>query len=249
MRRAVIAFSTCLASLLGLAVAEAQQPQVVPAPDLYGNESDDAALWHVYGLRPGDMLNMRSGPGTQFRIILQLPEGTSVENLGCRERSGGFWCRVATTGYPRMSGWVNGKYIAEDWGPAYEPDYDDPYAPRGRWDDDRERPRRDAATPRQDRGDGFVPGTPYSGVGKIRCQFAGDPRLRLCQYGIVRNGPFAELDITFPDGFTRFLDYRAGRFRSKDGSETRSRKEGGVAIVTVNGTETYHVPDAVVMGD
>ena len=73
-------------------------------------------------------------------------------------------------------------------------------------------------------------------------------RLDHCAFGIVRNGPFAEIDLTFPDGYTRSLTYRAGRFAAKDGSEVRSRKQGGVAIVTVNGEETFHIPDDVVMG-
>ncbi|GEO85468.1 MULTISPECIES: SH3 domain-containing protein [Alphaproteobacteria] len=221
--RLVLPVLIALVATLLPATVGAQELQVIPAPDLGGNPSDDAAIWHVYGLMPDDMLNIRSGPGPAFRVIGALQESQPVRNLGCSERDGGFWCRVSTYDQPRISGWVNGRYITDEW-----------VQPGGRLlQDDEER---------------VIPGTAYHATGTIRCQTLGDPRVGACAYGVVRNGPFAEIDLTFPDGYTRSLSYRAGRFSAKDGSEVRSRKQGGVAIVTINGEETFHIPDDVVMG-
>lgn len=221
MRR-ILPVLIALATLSWPAVAPAQEPEVIPAPTIGGNPSDDAALWHVYGLIPGDMLNIRSGAGLAFRVIGALQEGQPVRNLGCRERDGGFWCRISTYDRPRISGWVNGRYLTDEWVP-----------PAGRLPEDDE--------------DRVIPGTAYHATGTIRCQRLDDTRIAPCAFGIVRNGPFAEIDLTFADGHTRSLTYRAGRFSAKDGSEVRSRKQGGVAVVTVNGEETFHIPDDVVM--
>ena len=49
-----------------------------------------------------DNLNLRSGPGTGYRVLNVLPEGSTVDVLGC----GGNWCRVSSaegTGYASSS--------------------------------------------------------------------------------------------------------------------------------------------------
>lgn len=201
----------------------AQDPLVIPAPNIAGNPSDDAAIWHVYGLIPGDVLAIRSGAGTAFRVIGTLEEGQPVRNLGCEDRDGGFWCRISTYERPRISGWVNGRYLTDEGVPSAGP------LPG-------------------DEDETVIPGTAYHATGTIRCQRPGDARVIACAFGIVRNGPFAEIDLTYPGGYTRALTYRAGRFAAADGSDVRSRKQGGVAVVTVNGEEVFHIPDDVVMG-
>lgn len=193
-----------------------------PAPDA-GHRSypDDDYVWHVQGLRPGDVLPLRSGAGPRFRVIGHLEEGMPIENLGCMDQNGGFWCRVATVGRPRISGWVNGRYISDEAGGE----------------------TRD----RMMQGEVFVPGTRYNDIGPLSCRFRGDDRVAACNYGIARNGTSAQIDITTPYGDTRSLQYRAGRFSSIDGSEVRSRKQGGNAEVTINGEETYYIPDNVIL--
>lgn len=213
--------------------AAQQQPYVVPAPDLHGNSStDDAAIWHILGLPPGQTLNIWSGPGTTFRIIGVLEEGAPVRNLGCRERDGGYWCRVATYGHRRVSGWVNGRYVSDDYvepapGGAFLPPVEEghvlPYEP----------PRA-------------RPGL-YDQAGSLNCRFDPDPRLLRCRFGLQRQGTNALIDIEAPQGFVRQLQYRAGRFTSPDGTEVKSRKQGGDAVVTVGSGETYFVPDNVVL--
>lgn len=213
---AIIAASTILTA----GIAFAQEPYVVPAPEIRTNPSDDAAIWHVLGLRRGDVLNMRTAPSLRGRVIAALEEGMPVRNEGCQDRDGQYWCRVSTYGRPRISGWVNGRYISDEFvdpgqGGAYQP----PPVKPGRYDQS----------------------------GYVDCRFDPDPRLYNCRFGLQRQGTSALIDIETPDGMTRQLEYRAGRFKSTDGVATRSRKRGGEAEVTVGGYETYFIPDKVVL--
>jgi hypothetical protein len=106
----------CLSALTSLPVA-AQQPQVIPAPEIGSNAPlMDAYLWHVRGLPPGQRLAVYSGAGPKFRIIYALDEGTPVERLTCKDSRGGYWCRIATVDRPRISGWVDGRFLLEETG-------------------------------------------------------------------------------------------------------------------------------------
>lgn len=123
--------ATPLATALGLALAilaassaSAQQPQVIPAPNLDDSGTPmDPYLWHVRGLPPGQRLAMHSGAGPNFRVIHALQEGTPIERLSCKESRGGYWCRIATITRPRISGWVDGRYLLEN--PGFAPQNDE----------------------------------------------------------------------------------------------------------------------------
>ncbi|WP_246085184.1 SH3 domain-containing protein [Rhizobium glycinendophyticum] len=113
--------TTLLATTLGMAfagpTAHAQQPQVIPAPAIGGNAPlMDAYLWHVRGLPPGQRLAVYSGAGPKFRVIYALDEGTPIERLSCKDSRGGYWCRIATVDRPRISGWVDGRFLLEETG-------------------------------------------------------------------------------------------------------------------------------------
>ncbi|WP_244474745.1 MULTISPECIES: SH3 domain-containing protein [unclassified Rhizobium] len=113
--------TTLLATSFGMAfagpTAHAQQPQVIPAPEIGGNAPlMDAYLWHVRGLPPGQRLAVYSGAGPKFRIIDALDEGTPIERLSCKDSRGGYWCRIATVDHPRISGWVDGRFLLEETG-------------------------------------------------------------------------------------------------------------------------------------
>lgn len=87
-------------------------------------------------------VNMRAGPGTQFRALTVLPEGSGVDVEGC---SGG-WCQVI---YRGLDGYVSRSYLAFGGGrpavvvpppvyvpppvivyPPYRPGWGPPYRPR-----------------------------------------------------------------------------------------------------------------------
>lgn len=69
-------------------------------------------------------VNVRSGPGTQYRVVDTLRRGEMVDVVNCR----GSWCRVVKAG---PDGWVSANYLASDRGrDRYDRDdyyYDDEY--------------------------------------------------------------------------------------------------------------------------
>ena len=216
--RHLTAFLAALIAIIGIgeAPARAEEPLVIPAPDIRSRPSDDAAIWHILGLRPGERLNIRSGPGSTFRAIGELQEGDPVRNLGCRERDGQYWCRIATYDRPRISGWVNGRYVSDEF---YEP------LPPGFEQDP----------------------NIFEQTGFFNCRLGREHRLFRCPFGLERRGTSAIIEIGLPDGFVRVLNYRAGRYTSLDGATVRSTKRDGNAIVTVDGIETYVIPDQVIL--
>ncbi|MGL3606965.1 SH3 domain-containing protein [Rhizobium sp. G187] len=108
--------------------AQAQQPQVIPAPTLDGgSQMMDTYLWHVRGLPPGTQLSVHTGAGPNFRVIHALEDGTPIERLSCKDSRGGYWCRIATVTRPRISGWVDGRFLLEE--PGFAPPEADRNAP------------------------------------------------------------------------------------------------------------------------
>jgi hypothetical protein len=108
-----------MASLIAAGNAAAQEPEVIPAPDLRSGQMMDTYLWHVRGLPPGAQLAVHSGAGPSFRVIHMLDEGTPIERLSCKDSRGGYWCRIATVDLPRISGWVDGRFLLEE--PGFAP--------------------------------------------------------------------------------------------------------------------------------
>jgi hypothetical protein len=51
-------------------------------------------------------LNLRSGPGTQYRVLIRIPRGVRVQILGCVPSF--VWCR---TSYAGRVGWVSAAYL------------------------------------------------------------------------------------------------------------------------------------------
>ena len=111
MRRAVFTFF-----LLGL---------------LFGSVSTAQAAWRGYATVD---VNMRTGPGVQYRVRVVVPRGGRLSVQSCRRR----WCNVR---WRRLRGWVSRRYIASArryrprrtyrrrpiYPPFYDPFYDGPY--------------------------------------------------------------------------------------------------------------------------
>lgn len=67
----------------------------------------------VSGVGADDMLKLRAGPGTGYKVIVGLPEGTVLINRGCTRVGGTPWCEVALALVPRLTGYVSGHYLKE----------------------------------------------------------------------------------------------------------------------------------------
>lgn len=65
----------------------------------------------VTGVEDGDVLKLRAGAGTGYRILVGLPNGTVVINRGCERVGGTPWCDVSPEKAPRLRGYVSGHYL------------------------------------------------------------------------------------------------------------------------------------------
>ncbi|QPC91372.1 SH3 domain-containing protein [Mesorhizobium sp. INR15] len=65
----------------------------------------------VTGLAPGDLLNIRAKPSPMGKTEARLPDGSSVNNLGCNDIDGHQWCKVQDIENPRVSGWTPARYL------------------------------------------------------------------------------------------------------------------------------------------
>ncbi|TIO07334.1 SH3 domain-containing protein [Mesorhizobium sp.] len=68
----------------------------------------------VTDLAPGDLLNVRATASAMGKIKARLPNGTSVNNLGCNDVNGYRWCKVAEVDNPQLTGWAPARYLDPD---------------------------------------------------------------------------------------------------------------------------------------
>lgn len=97
MRKALLA--------IGMAVLIQMTSSVTPV---------HAALFGVYevtGVEGDDMLKMRSGPGTGYRVLLGLPNGTALRVHECQQTGSTRWCKVSLDGARGFKGYVSWAYL------------------------------------------------------------------------------------------------------------------------------------------
>lgn len=68
-------------------------------------------LYEVHGVDEGEMLKMRAGVGTGYRVIVGLPNGTVVRVQKCESSGSVQWCRVALKEFRSLVGWVSMSYL------------------------------------------------------------------------------------------------------------------------------------------
>ena len=65
----------------------------------------------VTGVPANDILNVRSGPGTSYRIVGALGNGSQVRKLDCEGHGNSRWCEIEMMTDMRERGWVNARYL------------------------------------------------------------------------------------------------------------------------------------------
>lgn len=95
MRRAVIA--ALAATVLGSIAMQA--------------DAGETGLHEVIGVEDDDMLKMRAGPGTGYKILLGLPNGTVVRLHGCDQTGSTRWCKVSLKQSRGVKGYVSWAYL------------------------------------------------------------------------------------------------------------------------------------------
>lgn len=68
----------------------------------------------VSGVGADDMLKLRAGPGTGYKVIAGFPDGTELVERRCDRVGGTPWCEVSLRAAPRLRGYVSGHYLARD---------------------------------------------------------------------------------------------------------------------------------------
>lgn len=183
------------------------------------------AFVQVVGLVAGNKLNMRTGPGTSFRVVDQLASGEVLRNEGCATSGGVQWCEVSRPSRPREIGWVSARYLAPS------------KAPQG----------TGGAT--QLPGDALVGGTGYNATGNLACRI--NDRSRTCAFGVIRRGRGdASLEITLPSGALRKIEFQAGRPVSSNsaGGIYGEWSDTGAVVVFIGTSERFTVEQAVLFG-
>jgi uncharacterized protein YraI len=90
-----------IAAAISLAIPMASLPAL----------AETRGYYEVVGVEPEDMLKMRAGPGTGYRIVVGLPNGTVVFLQGCERSGNTSWCRVALREARGLKGYVSAAYL------------------------------------------------------------------------------------------------------------------------------------------
>jgi len=77
-----------------------------------GSSAGGSDMMQVTGVAANDVLNVRSGAGTNFRIVGALGNGDTVRNLGCERQGNSTWCEIEVITDMRQRGWVNARFLA-----------------------------------------------------------------------------------------------------------------------------------------
>lgn len=69
------------------------------------------AVSEVTGITSNDVLNVRSGPGTSYRIVGALGNRDRVHVLNCQMNGSSRWCQIEMMTDMKERGWVNARYL------------------------------------------------------------------------------------------------------------------------------------------
>jgi len=195
-------------------------------------------FWRV---RAGNGLNLRAAPSTGARVLVLLPNGLELRNLGCRMAEGRRWCQVATPD-GSLTGWAAGDYLVEGSGEAATqlPSMTPVGSAEGNFD----RPV----------GGVRPAGTAFTATGLTECSLPGETTMRTCEFGVVREGNGDGMVLVFwLWGGPRAIFFENGTPVRYDQSEADRGKtmtvarEGDASIVAI-GDERYVLPDAIIFG-
>ena len=195
------------------------------APD-GGTAADDMAI--VTGVGGGDLLNVRSGPGTTNPVVGQMGNGDRVRRLGCQVNGSTEWCEIEMMTDMRERGWVSARYLSSSGASA-------PAAAGDSTSD--ERVRFSAGTSGAEYTDQLMPGASKRYV--LGASSGQDLYFRL-----AANGPGMFYQIFNPDGtllldqITSDREYRGELWQSGDHViEVINRGNGAQSFNVIFGIE------------
>lgn len=180
-------------------------------------------------------LNLREAPSTGARVVINLPNGLELRNLGCRMAEARTWCNVATLADPGFEGWVAADFLIESSGETATqlPDLV-PFQPA--------------------EGDAQVTGTGFDATGAVECYPAPGAETQMCSFGVIRDGNGSgTVTVTLPDGTSRTITYDGGLPVGFDKSqadgdiafEAKRQSDGYMVFI---GPTSFVIPDAAIDG-
>lgn len=99
----------------------------------------------------------------------------------------------------------------------------------------------------------MAPPVDFSETGELRCSAGAPTYDGYCIFGITRGaGGSAALHVLNPasdvQGIQRVLLYQSGAWTTVDGSAVETVRQGEAALLAIDETEYYAVPDALLSG-
>ena len=90
----------------------------------------------------------------------------------------------------------------------------------------------------------------HEASGAIPCAIAAGQPMGSCAFRVSRGtGGTASGWVAMPGGGERYLDFREGQLVGSDPGTTASHtRNADLNMVSINGTERYEIPDAVLYG-
>lgn len=77
-------------------------------------QSEMGTYYEVTGVEQDDMLKMRAGPGTGYRVVAGFPNGTVFRVHSCEQTGSTRWCRVSLKQARGLKGFVSWAYLKEN---------------------------------------------------------------------------------------------------------------------------------------
>ncbi|PJF10562.1 SH3 domain-containing protein [Pseudorhodobacter sp. MZDSW-24AT] len=76
--------------------------------------AERAGYYEVTAVAADDMLKMRAGPGTGYKVIAGFPNGTVFWVHSCEQTGSTRWCRVSLKQARGLKGFVSRAYLKEN---------------------------------------------------------------------------------------------------------------------------------------
>ena len=76
-------------------------------------QASSTGYYEVAGVEDDDMLKLRAGPGTGYRVIVGLPNGTVLRVHDCDQIGSTEWCEVSLKEVRGLKGYVSWHYLQE----------------------------------------------------------------------------------------------------------------------------------------
>lgn len=216
-----------LATMADGAIIELEHGKKNPSYPFIASENGGPLSWQIK--EDTQELALHENQSVDSRVILNYPQSTILDNLGCQQIGETNWCYVQ-----KLGGGPVGFVVADHLKPAISPAGNVINGP-------------DDSALRAGQGD-------FDATGSIPCSVKKSQSMTQCAFGVSRmGGGYATVVITKPDNRQRMLYFRfgvaigAGTAEADNPGEFSVTKENDLFLINL-GSEKYEVPEAIIFG-